>query len=223
MNLFDGILCDNLEIVRGTSEMGHIVLNLRGSNGSGKSTLVRQLMDYIGVKAQLVEPSGKVWGYELNQNIRILGRYETQCGGVDAIKEVRVPGQSGFVNTRKGIQLLAGMGHVVFEGVLWSTVFAASDRVAKALPQHHFIFAMIDTPDEICINRVKARREQKGNDKPFNPEELLSKVEQIKRRQIDLAKAGYDTRTIPWMSALPVVCEWLTNEGVLKSQEEMGQ
>jgi hypothetical protein len=192
-----------------------VIYGFRGANGSGKSTLVRQLMKHIGVVADLTEPSGKVWGYELQNNIRVLGRYETQCGGVDAIKEVRVPGQSGFVNTRKGITLLASLGHVIFEGVLWSTVFKSSDLIARALPQHHFIFAMLDTPAEVCIERVRARRLEKGNHKPFNPRELLSKVEQIRRRQEDLKKAGYDTRTIPYQSALSTVCGWLAEEGVL--------
>lgn len=199
------------------------ILNIRGTNGSGKSTLVRDLMKEIGLVSAIEEPSGKVWGYELQQNVRVLGRYETQCGGVDAIKEVRVPGQPGFVNTRKGITLLASLGHVIFEGVLWSTVFKSSDLLARALPQHHFIFATLDTPAELCIKRVEARRREKGNEKPFNPEELLSKVEQIQRRHNDLFKAGYDTRVIPFQSALPVVYEWLTNERVLAPREEMGQ
>lgn len=193
-----------------------LILNIRGTNGSGKSTLVRSLMSHLGVVAELEEPSGKVWGYELNHNVRVLGRYETACGGVDAIKEERKPGQQGFHNTRKGIALLASLGHVVFEGVLWSTVFKSSDLVARELPQHHFIFAMLDTPAEECVRRVQARRLEKGNTKPFNPAELLSKVEQIGRRHNDLTRAGWDTRLIPWQNALPTVLSWLEQEKVIQ-------
>jgi hypothetical protein len=192
-----------------------LILNIRGTNGSGKSTLVCQLMQHFGIVSELVEPSGKVWGYELHNNIRVLGRYTTACGGVDAIKEERKPGQRGFHNTRKGVALLASLGHVVFEGVLWSTVFKSSDLCAKELPQHHFIFAMLDTPAEICIQRVLSRREEKKNQKPFDPRELLSKVEQVRRRQTDLEKAGYDTRIIPWESGLPCVLEWFRNESII--------
>lgn len=191
------------------------ILNIRGTNGSGKSTLVRGLMEKIGLDSTLEEPSGKVWGYELRHNIRVLGRYETQCGGLDAIKETRQPGQQGFYNTRKGIRLLAEMGHVICEGVLWSTVFKSSDLCAKELPQHHFIFAMVDTPADVCIERVQKRRAEKGNQKPFNPKELLSKIEQIGRRQEDLKKAGYDVRSIPYMSALPTVLKWLEDEKII--------
>ena len=196
-----------------------LILNIRGTNGSGKSTLMRGLMDHLGVVSEIEDAkSDRVWAYELNHNIRVLGRYETACGGVDAIKEGRegrAPGEPGFRNTRKGITLLSSLGHVMFEGVLWSTVFKSSNYIAEKLPQHHFIFAMLDTPAEVCIERVNIRREASGNIKPFNPEELLSKIEQIQRRQVDLAKSGHDTRIIPYKNAIPTVLGWLRDFNVI--------
>lgn len=183
--------------------------------------MVRQLMDHFGPPTELIEPiSEKVWGYELQHDIRVLGRYETACGGLDAIKETRKPGQQGFHNTRKGIRMLAEIGHVVCEGVLWSTVFKSSDLIAKELPQHHFIFAMLDTPAEVCIHRVQKRRLEKGNEKPFNPEELLSKVEQIGRRQEDLKQAGYDTRIISHTNPLSTVLYWLEEAKIIPPEPE---
>lgn len=192
-----------------------VILNIRGTNGSGKSTLVRQLMERLGPPIEIAERSNKVWAYELQHNIRVLGRYETACGGLDAIKEERKPGQAGFHNTRKGIALLASLGHVLCEGVLWSTVFKSSDLIARELPQHHFIFGMLDTPAEECVRRVQARRLEKGNTKPFNPAELLSKVEQIGRRHKDLEVAGWDVRIIPWQDAVNATMDWLGGSGCL--------
>jgi thymidylate kinase len=191
------------------------VLNVRGTNGSGKSTVVRDLMKHLGVISQIKDNSGKTWAYECGEKVFVLGRYETACGGLDTYKD--------FAQTRQSIRALIPLGHIVCEGVLWSTVFKQSDEVAREFPQHHFIFALLDTPAEICIQRVKARQEAKGKVKPFDEALLLDKIEQITRRQAALKEAGWDTRTLPWLSAFPVVCEWLTNEGVLKPREEMGQ
>jgi hypothetical protein len=109
------------------------------------------------------------------------------------------------------------------EGVLWSTVFKQSDEVAREFPQHHCIFAMLDTPAEICLKRVKARQEAKGKIKDIDEPLLLDKIVQIQRRQDALAEAGWDARRLPWTNPFAHVVEWLTNEGVLAPREEMGQ
>jgi len=191
------------------------LLNIRGTNGSGKSTVVRDLMLRQGIVSSIKNEKGKTWAYELGEKIFVLGRYETACGGLDTYKD--------FAQTRTAIRSLLPLGHIVMEGVLWSTVFKQSDEVAREFPQHHCIWAMLDTPAEICLRRVKARQEEKGKVKDIDEALLIDKIEQITRRQAALKDEGWDTRILPWTNPFPVVCEWLTNEGVLMPREEMGE
>lgn len=184
------------------------LLNIRGTNGSGKSTVVRDLMLRQGIVSQIKNEKGKTWAYELGGKIYVLGRYETACGGLDTYKN--------FAQTRDAIRMLLPLGHIVMEGVLWSTVFKQSDEVAREFPQHHCIWAMLDTPAEECLRRVKARQEAKGKIKDIDEPLLLDKITQIQRRQDALKEAGWDTRILPWMTPFPVICEWLTTEGVLQ-------
>jgi hypothetical protein len=57
---------------------------------------------------------------------------------------------------------------------------------------HRMIFAGMDTPADLCIERVRQRRLEAGNHKPFNPEKLLHKYESVLRSQEKLRAAGYD-------------------------------
>src|SRR5271163_3831687 len=130
------------------------ILNIRGTNGSGKSTVVRKLISHLGVVSVFRNEKGKIWAYELGEKVYVLGKYETACGGLDTYKN--------FAQTRESIRKFVPLGNIVCEGVLWSTVFKQSDEVAREFPQHHSIWAMLDTPADVCLRRVKARQEEKG-------------------------------------------------------------
>jgi hypothetical protein len=73
---------------------------------------------------------------------------------------------------------------------------------------HRMIFAHIDTPAELCIERVKQRRMEAGNPKPFNPEKLLQKYESILNSQEKLREAGYDARILPHEEPLHTLLRW---------------
>jgi hypothetical protein len=175
-----------------------VILNLRGTNCSGKSTVVRRYMELIGVANEL-EDDGKIWAYELKNGVYVLGRYQTVCGGCDTIHS--------FAEIRAGVTQLAKYGHVLFEGVLWSTVYFASVELARSLPQHRFIFGMLDTPLDVCLKRVLARRAAAGNTKLFNPEKQMNKHATIRRCHEKLLKAGLDARILHWEN--PNIQEWI--------------
>lgn len=179
------------------------ILNIRGTNGSGKSSVVRQLMEHFGVEADVAKPGTKrVWAYQLRNRMYVLGRYETACGGADTV--------SSFAKIKQQVSILAGHGDVVFEGVLWSGVFKSSDEFAHNSP-HHVIFATLDTPAEVCIERVVARRKLAGNSKPFDPENLLAKHKSVVRAQEQLVKAGHDARILPHEEPLQTILRWLAD------------
>jgi hypothetical protein len=177
-----------------------VIVNIRGTNGSGKSTAVTRYMEVIRVEEELKQ-GGKTWAYRLCNGVFVLGRYTTACGGCDTVKT--------FADVKAGVTELASLGAVIFEGVLWSTCFKPSVELAQSLPQHHFIFAMMDTPADACLRRVLARRKQAGNEKPFDPTKQQKKHVTIARIQRRLEAAGFDARILPHANAFSTIEEWL--------------
>jgi hypothetical protein len=110
------------------------------------------------------------------------------------------------------IDKMAPQGHVVCEGVIAITSygFGRVTRFADKLKRkgHRMIFANIDTPAELCVERVKQRRLEAGNPKPFNPDGLLHKYESILKSQEKLKQAGYDARILPHEEPLQTLLRW---------------
>jgi len=185
------------------------IINLRGTNASGKSTAVRSVMDYYGVAEELVHPvNGKIIGYILNNNWAVLGRYETDCGGCDTLP--------GFDAIRKLVHQCLPMiaGGVLFEGVLWSTVFKSTAELIAELPQHKFILATLDTPVETCVARLRHRNEAKAarERKPVkysNDAGLRSKHDGIYRTHLKLKQAGFDARWVDHKNAPAQLLTWI--------------
>ena len=112
------------------------------------------------------------------------------------------------------LDALAAKGHVVCEGVIAISSYGF-DRVTRFADQQkkkgrHVIFARLDTPAELCIDRVHQRRSEAGNRKPFNPEKLLHKYESVLRSQEKLRGAGYDTRILPNEEPLQTLLRWFS-------------
>jgi hypothetical protein len=146
-----------------------MLINLRGTSGSGKSTAV------FGVLAQCPhKPIGRLpEAYALcAQQAFIIGPYTSSCRGCDRI----LP----FALIPKLIAKYAEHGHVVFEGLLISTFYGA---IGKLMETRDSVVMFLDTPLDVCIARVKARRRAAGNFRPFDPELLALKhatIAQIK-------------------------------------------
>jgi hypothetical protein len=180
------------------------ILNIRGTSGSGKSAVVRQLMDHFGVQAEIAKPSTqRVWAYVLRNGMHVLGRYETACGGADTV--------ASFGKIRTQLNILARRGNVVFEGLLWSGVFKSSDDFARSVP-HRVIFALLDTPPDLCVSRVLARRRTAGNAKPFDARRTLDKHRSVLSTQDRLLKAGHDARILPHEEPLNTILHWLAED-----------
>src|SRR5262249_291284 len=110
------------------------------------------------------------------------------------------------------IDTLAAKGHVACEGVIAITSYG-HDRMVRFADQQkrkgrHMVFAHLSTPAEVCIERVKHRRVEAGNQKPFNPEKLLDKYETILKSQEKLKQTGYDARILPHEEPLQTLLRW---------------
>jgi hypothetical protein len=188
------------------------IINIRGTNGSGKSSAVRALMAHLGKPTPFLFDN-KEAGYRckhFDQPIFVLGKYKTACGGLDASFSYKGAADDVLLC----LDLLAEKGHVVCEGVIAMGSYGfgrlarfANDQKAKG---NKVIFARLDTPADLCVQRVRARRKAAGNRKPFDPEKLLGKYASVVRSQEKLREAGYDARILPHEEPLQTMLRWFS-------------
>lgn len=170
--------------------------------------MVRDFMVRLGKPTRKLSLDGKkVAGYQFTRPdgslVFVLGRYETACGGLDAM--YNYPGAAEDV-CQAMITCANYPGDVVCEGVVAMSSYGIERLLwldeTLTIFGHHIVFALLDTPEEVCIERVKARRAAKGNVKPFDPANLHSKYVGIQKDQLKLEEAGCDC----WVSSSD---EWL--------------
>jgi hypothetical protein len=175
----------------------NIAWNIRGTSGCGKSTLVRATMDHFGVQFPLQQQGKKPWGYKLNGGLFVLGNYDTPCGGADTI--------GSFSAIENKVRELIKHGDVLFEGLLYSTVFKSSHEFDMSLAPNRVIFLVLNTPLPTCITGVLERRKAAGNDETFDAEKLITKYRSVQSAAKRLREAGHDVKTVPHERAL----EWM--------------
>ncbi len=137
-----------------------MIINIRGSSGSGKSTLVhnllrefpsrpvyRQLGDWKKPKivAYEVDIPGAAWP------TYVIGRYETQCGGCDAMSY-----KGSHDDIEALVREFATKGNVIFEGLTISSTLTRWKGVDNDFP-NRFIWAFMATPEDECLERILAR------------------------------------------------------------------
>ena len=191
------------------------IIAIKGTNGSGKSSLVRALISHLG-KAATLTFNTKEAGYRCKygeQAVFVLGKYKSACGGLDSSFSYKGAADDLLLCIDK----LAAKGHVVCEGVIAITSYGFGRVTRFAAKQerkgNHMIFAHLDTPADLCIERVRQRRKEAGNQKPFNPEQLLQKYESVVRSQEKLREAGYDARILPHEEPLQTMLRWFSERG----------
>lgn len=146
--------------------------NLRGTNGSGKTYVARQLLKLSNARPNQMVRHGKPLTYMgklLDVPFIVFGSYETQCGGCDTIDSVKKVADllHLWMKTK-------GEGLVFYEGLMISHMIGTVGAAAKEYGRDHMI-GFLDTPLQVCIDRVKARRLERGNTAPFDPGRTLIK------------------------------------------------
>lgn len=193
------------------------VVAIKGTNGSGKSTVVRALIERLG-KQSILRVNSKEAGYRCQYedgSLFVLGKYKTAaCGGLDSSFSYGGAADDLLLCIDK----LAPRGHVVCEGVIAITSygFGRMTKFADNLKRkgHRMVFANLSTPAEMCVERVRQRRMEAGNAKPFNPDKLLHKYESILKSQAKLKQAGYDARVLPHEEPLQTLLRWFSERNV---------
>lgn len=144
------------------------VVKIGGCNGSGKTSLVRGILDHIGAHPE--NATAKVERYKVPYDIArvsVLGDYHPSraCGGMDTISDKDVRFGLVKANAREG-------NIVFFEGLITGKTFGALGELSNK-QRGHWIYAFMDTPFDVCVERVLKRRKAKGNDAPFDPERTM--------------------------------------------------
>lgn len=134
-----------------------LIFNIRGTNGSGKSTVVRHFLPgarpiygLLGARDPEAYLCNLPW---LKDNLYVLGPYRNRIGGCDRIRP--------FDNILTLLDKYAPRGHIMFEGVLVSDNYG---RVGEWLESKGSasVVVFLDTPLEVCVERVKARTDKPG-------------------------------------------------------------
>lgn len=156
-----------------------MIINIRGTHGSGKSTIVRTLLEQFKATPEGTDEKGKILGYKFRlpllykkRDCFVVGSYKNACGGCDGIQPY------SLIWPR--VVEYAARGHVLFEGALVSSSYGNIGR-DSAIYGDQFVFAFLDTPIEVCLERIQKRREARGNTNPVDPRNTVSKYESVQR------------------------------------------
>ncbi len=162
-----------------------MLINIRGTSGAGKSTLVRQLMEKMTfIEEEFVEGRKQALYSLYNYGelvVAFIGHYNTQCGGVDTLKNFKVLFDI-YENLKDEVDV------VIAEGKMLGTNFKES------LDCKDLVIFELTTSMEDCHLGIQARREAKGEfNKPrsINVENNAKSVESACRRLKEQGKEVY--------------------------------
>lgn len=184
--------------------MKHVILRIAGTFGSGKTTAMRGFFQYP--TETLMGPK-KISGYRVDLTsvgikapAFVLGKYDNTCGGTDAI--------STQAEIAEKIMKAHPLGHVLYEGALVSASGLAGQVTQTIHPTECDVYAFLDTPQDLCIERVKGRRLAAGNEKKFDPKNLIQKYDSVIGCFKNLRNEGsYDVRLIDHTNIHPALLE----------------
>ncbi len=178
------------------------VLNLRGGNGSGKSTVHHWLLDnhersplYFGNFHSSQKQLPRVW--QLPGNLFVIGRYGPGADGI------------GFKPLAQMVEVLAPRGHVFFENVMVSGNITSWMPCREAIADQRWIWATLDTPIEVCLDRIQKR----NGGKAVKEDAIIDHHNRSKKCHTRLADAGEETVWVDHTRSIEHVHELLTKGG----------
>jgi dephospho-CoA kinase len=164
-----------------------MLINLRGTNGSGKTTAVNALLHranaraIYGVLGASHPEAYRVRLPGVEQDAFIIGPYDCPTGGCDRIQP--------FELIEPLIVNYAAQGHVIFEGLLIACCYGTIGKLLERRGRDALIL-FLDTPVELCIERVNARRLERGDVREFDSAHLIQKHATIARLKQKIDATG---------------------------------
>ena len=173
-----------------------MIVNIRGTSGSGKTTAVRALLRRAE-RAQAIY--GVHFGFRMpeahtlrlagiEQDVSLIGPYRSDgCDGCDRVQP--------FELIPRLIEKYAAQGHVIFEGLLISTMDGVIGKLLERRgPDAVSLF--LSTPVETCVERVNARRRERGNEREFDPRLTERKHATVARVRAKFEERGMRALTV---------------------------
>lgn len=144
-----------------------MIVNVRGGSGAGKSTVMRKIMErYPNKVPHFVEGRKQPLWYDLSgpglPPLRVLGHYESECGGCDTIS--KNPGDENEKAMAFIFRLVREADdadlNVLFEGVILTTILGELPKLhAEARP---IVVINLTSDLETCLLGIADRRLRKG-------------------------------------------------------------
>lgn len=204
-----------------------MIINIRGTNGSGKTHLARQLIGKHAEPIDLVtyaaptkkEPTRlkfvEGWGDAGSPDTFLaIGSYKQGCGGMDTVPSFELQQQAVGVAATwvKDGKPITGDApeHVVCEGVLASTVAGSwlEFFVNMTTNGHSVLIAYLDTPLELCLERITARQvAAKGEAREIKTDLVRDKIKAINATRAKFDAAGIRTVSLRFDRALEDLLE----------------
>lgn len=154
------------------------IIKIMGCSGAGKTTAARSILDMAAATDVIKNQKDKDEAYITNQAaipspVILLGNYRgANCGGMDTVdsaaEAIRLVGE------------YAPLGHVIHEGLLQSTYYGKMGTDSLQYGDR-YIYAILDTPIDLCLERVVHRREVNGSTNKFNPQLTRDKHASVQR------------------------------------------
>jgi predicted kinase len=169
------------------------VLDVRGTHGSGKSWLVHQLLESQTHKE--LRDGKRILGYHLpTLDVAVVGKYTTACGGCDGV------GSADEV-VRRVRTFANDYRHVVLEGILVAHTFQRYSDLAFEMSDYGYTFFFLDTPLDVCIERVQSRRAAKGQKALESTHNIEHDHKQIWTNvRTKMKKAGHKVIELPYQN-----------------------
>lgn len=177
-----------------------MIINIRGTNGSGKTTLARSFQLGSAQPVKLVhyasptkrDPDRMCWVTGTMSHHGLLGRvicvgsYDQAQGGLDTVGSFDLQQAAVFRATHEA-------EHVVCEGILASTVAGSWLEFFKKLELggEQVLVAYLDTPVELCLQRIRERQERAGKVRDIKEDQVRDKV-----RAIDATRRRFEAEGI---------------------------
>jgi hypothetical protein len=158
-----------------------MIINIRGTSGSGKSTLVRRVMSaYATVRPEYTADRRQPISYHCvhpapgGAPLRVLGHYETPCGGCDTI-----PAQRELEAMARALH--TDGANVLYEGLLCSHEQKRTTAMWDD-PALDYRVIVLDVPLDVCLASVNARRRAKKPEaEDVNPANTTAKWKTMRR------------------------------------------
>lgn len=189
-----------------------MMINLRGTGGSGKSTIVRKVMESFTSRTPAFQTSRRQpISYLLQRNgvpdLRVLGHYETACGGCDTITSPDRVYELIEESYRAG-------ENVLFEGII------IGDDVRRLVELHRKTKVKVialNTPMADCLAGIQARRDERGDERPLDPKNTVSRNERLKKIMSRLRDSNVDAT---WMNRADALFTCLHELGLMTQVTE---